>query len=100
MASIANALCLTVRCGKASYIDGVDQNEVLTHRCAVDESPFEQGRRELPRIVDADPDAVGSIIHEVAQRSVVAGGRQPALSDDEHLGSQPGHLLEDVARNE
>ena len=41
-----------------------------------------------------------AVVHQTAQVVVVALRDQPALRDDEHARTEPGHLIEHVARNE
>ena len=67
---------------------------------AVDQAASDQRGAERRGAVRGDADAVRPVVHEVAEGAVVAGRRESALGDDQHVRAEPGDLVEHVARHE
>jgi hypothetical protein len=85
---------------KAGHVAGFDLDPAVVDTSARSQTTRQDAGRQGARLRSADPEMVRPVVHEIANGREGAFGQQPALGDDQDLGTETLDLVQHVARDD
>ena len=78
-------------------VSSIEHQLIFDDAHAFGHAAFQNGRAETTGLISADTNAMRSIVHQVAQRVIIPGCRETALSDHDDVGAETGNLIQHMA---